>query len=86
MSSGISIRMLETPLDMARAEELQSLVWPESETDVVPAHVMLAFARNGGLAMAVLRPAQPYLVSIRLCPSQGYFPISIMRGAPADAG
>ena len=52
MSSGISIRMLETPLDMARAEELQSLVWPESETDVVPAHVMLAFARNGGLAMA----------------------------------
>ena len=42
------IRLLETPEDMASVEELQRAVWPGSETDVVPAHLLITSVRNGG--------------------------------------
>lgn len=45
------IRTLETPEEMALVEELQRQVWPGSETDVVPAHVLLTVAHNGGLVL-----------------------------------
>ncbi|HVN53018.1 MAG TPA: GNAT family N-acetyltransferase [Anaerolineaceae bacterium] len=45
------IRLLETPEEMAAVEALQRLVWPDSETDVVPAHLLLAIAHNGGLVI-----------------------------------
>jgi predicted GNAT superfamily acetyltransferase len=45
------IRILETPDEMASVEALQRLVWPGSETDVIPAHMLLAAVHNGGLAL-----------------------------------
>ena len=42
------IRLLETPEDMALVEELQRAVWPGSETDVVPAHLLITSVHNGG--------------------------------------
>jgi predicted GNAT superfamily acetyltransferase len=45
------IRLLETPEEMAAVEALQRLVWPGSETDVIPAHMLLAAVHNGGLAL-----------------------------------
>jgi predicted GNAT superfamily acetyltransferase len=45
------IRLLENPEEMAAVEALQRLVWPDSETDVVPAHMLLAVAHNGGLVI-----------------------------------
>lgn len=47
----ISIRRLETPLEMGQAEQLQALVWPGSDMDVVPGHLMLTAAHNGGLVL-----------------------------------
>lgn len=44
-----NIRLLDTPEEMALAEDLQRQVWPGSETDVVPAHLLLTVAHNGGL-------------------------------------
>lgn len=44
-----TIRLLDTPEEMSLAEELQRQVWPGSETDVVPAHLLLTAAHNGGL-------------------------------------
>ncbi len=41
--------LLETPHEIAAVEELQGLVWPGSEIEVVPAHILLSVARNGGL-------------------------------------
>ena len=45
------IRLLESPTDMSAVEELQRAVWPGSETDVVPAHVLITVVHNGGLAL-----------------------------------
>ncbi len=46
-----TLRVLETPEDMAAVEALQREVWPGSETDVVPTHLLLTAAHNGGLVM-----------------------------------
>jgi predicted GNAT superfamily acetyltransferase len=45
------IRILETPEEMELAEELQRVVWPGSETDVVPGHLLVTLAHNGGLVL-----------------------------------
>ena len=45
------IKILESPEDMASIEELQRAVWPGSETDVVPAHLMITAVHNGGLVV-----------------------------------
>ncbi len=46
-----NIRLLETPEEMAAVEELQRQVWPGSETDVVPSHLLVTVVRNGGLVL-----------------------------------
>jgi predicted GNAT superfamily acetyltransferase len=46
-----TIRILETSEEMNAVEEIQRLVWPASETDVIPAHMLLAVVHNGGLAL-----------------------------------
>ena len=43
------IKVLETPDDMPAVEALQRAVWPGSETDVVPAHMLITAVHNGGL-------------------------------------
>ena len=47
------IRILESPDEMRQVEELQRLVWPGSELDVVPAHMLLAAVHGGGLVVGV---------------------------------
>jgi len=51
MMSHPIIRLLETPEEMAAVESLQTAVWPGSETDVVPAHMLITVAHNGGLVL-----------------------------------
>ncbi len=46
-----TIRLLETPEDMSAVEDLQREVWPGSETDVVPAHMLITAIHNGGLVL-----------------------------------
>ena len=45
------IRLLETHEDMTKAEALQRLVWSDSETDVIPTHMLMAVIHNGGLGV-----------------------------------
>ena len=47
----VSIRILETVEEMLLVEELQRAVWPGSELDVVPGHLLLTAAHNGGLVI-----------------------------------
>ncbi|MGD2251610.1 MAG: GNAT family N-acetyltransferase [Anaerolineales bacterium] len=49
MADRIKIRRLEGVEDAAQVEEVQRAVWPGSETEVVPAHAMLAIGENGGV-------------------------------------
>jgi predicted GNAT superfamily acetyltransferase len=45
------IKVLESPEEMTSVEELQRAVWPGSETDVVPAHLMITAVHNGGIVI-----------------------------------
>ncbi len=45
----ITIRILETADEMEQAEQMQAIVWPGSDMDVVPGHMMTTAAHNGGL-------------------------------------
>ena len=45
------IRLLETMEEMNTVETLQSVVWPGSETDIVPAHLLITAVHNGGLVL-----------------------------------
>jgi predicted GNAT superfamily acetyltransferase len=47
----ITIRILETAEEMEQLEELQRQVWPGSETDVIPVHLLVTLAHNGGLVL-----------------------------------
>jgi len=47
----VSIRVIETPEEMQQVEALQRLVWPGSETDVLPVHLLVTLAHNGGLVL-----------------------------------
>jgi predicted GNAT superfamily acetyltransferase len=44
-----SIHLVEAPEEMRLVEELQRAVWPGSETDVVPLHMLVTAVHNGGL-------------------------------------
>jgi predicted GNAT superfamily acetyltransferase len=46
-----TIRLLDSPAEMTAAEALQRSVWTDSETDVIPAHLLLAVVHNGGLGI-----------------------------------
>ncbi len=47
----VIIRPAIGPSDLVQVEELQRLVWPGSETDVVPLHLLLTVAQNGGVML-----------------------------------
>jgi predicted GNAT superfamily acetyltransferase len=46
-----TIRLIETPEEMPLVEEMQRIVWPDSETDVVPLHMLITAVHNGGLIL-----------------------------------
>ena len=47
----MNIHILHSPEDMEQVQALQRLVWPGSEADVIPVHVLLTFVHNGGLVL-----------------------------------
>jgi predicted GNAT superfamily acetyltransferase len=46
-----NIRLLETLDEMLAVEAIHRVVWPGSETDVVPAHLLITVVHNGGLVL-----------------------------------
>ena len=52
------IRILETPAEMAQVEDLQRLVWPGSDAEILPGHILLTFAHNGGLVLGAYESEQ----------------------------
>jgi len=51
MSEHWTIKILDTIEQMEQVEHLQSIVWPGSETDVVPAHLLITAVHNGGFVV-----------------------------------
>jgi predicted GNAT superfamily acetyltransferase len=46
-----TIRLLESPEEMTAVEDLQRFVWPGSETEIVPGHLLITAIHNGGLVL-----------------------------------
>ena len=53
------LSILETAQEMAQVEELQRQVWSGDDTEVVPAHMLLAAVHNGGLAVGAYDLGEP---------------------------
>lgn len=51
MQEKIQIRSLDSLDEFEQLEEVQRQVWPGSETDVVPTHLLLTIAKNGGVVL-----------------------------------
>ncbi|MEN8173092.1 MAG: hypothetical protein ABFS03_09465 [Chloroflexota bacterium] len=51
-----SIQILESPEEMRAVENIQLEIWPGSEIDIVPAHMLLALAHNGGMVIGAFDP------------------------------
>ncbi len=49
--SDFTIRLLENPDEMQQVEQLQQLVWPGADIDVIPSHLLVTAAHNGGLVL-----------------------------------
>jgi predicted GNAT superfamily acetyltransferase len=54
MNAEITIRTLTSIEEMERVEELQRVIWPGSEIDIVPVHLIKTIARNGGIVIGAL--------------------------------
>lgn len=51
MANNSTIRILDTIDELKMVEDLQRIVWPGSDTDVVPAHLLITAVHNGGLVL-----------------------------------
>ncbi len=51
MADEFTIRPLATHADFHACEEIQRLVWQDSELEIVPLHMLLSVARYGGAAL-----------------------------------
>lgn len=50
------IQILESASDMVEVENLQRLVWPGNETDIIPSHLLIAAVDNGGVVIGAYEP------------------------------
>jgi predicted GNAT superfamily acetyltransferase len=58
MNEAIEIHPLRIWSEMLAVESLQRAIWPGSETDVVPAHLLIAAAHSGGVVLGALAGEQ----------------------------
>lgn len=50
-SLSIRLRLIESADEMDLVEKLQRLIWPGSDVDIVPGHMLLTAAHNGGFVI-----------------------------------
>jgi len=53
-----NLRILETPDEMRLVEDLQRLVWPGDDTEIVPIHMLIAAVHGGGLVIGAYPSSQ----------------------------
>ena len=50
----LTLHILETPQEMLAIEEIQRQLWAGTDRDIVPDHMLLAVAHNGGLVIGAI--------------------------------
>ncbi len=58
MLDSIEIRTINTHDDVLQVEQVQRAVWPSSEVDIVPAHLLHAIQTHGGVLIGAFEGAQ----------------------------
>jgi predicted GNAT superfamily acetyltransferase len=53
----LHFRILEDAQAMTMVENLQKIVWPGNDTDIVPGHLLVTAAHNGGLVIGAFEDA-----------------------------
>ncbi len=51
MTQAYLLRLLNDPNEFFAIEELQRLVWPGNETEVIPAHLLISAVKHGGICI-----------------------------------
>ena len=51
MANNWTIKILDSIDQIKKVEDLQKVVWPGSDTDVVPAHLLITAVHNGGFLL-----------------------------------
>lgn len=51
-----NLHILEAPEDFTAVENLQRVVWPGDEVEIVPAHLLIAAVHSGGLLIGAYAP------------------------------
>jgi predicted GNAT superfamily acetyltransferase len=59
MENKWTFKFLDTIAQMEGVEDLQRIVWPGSETDIVPGHLLITAVHNGGLVLGAYPSAEP---------------------------
>ena len=49
--SNIEIRLLDSPEDLKLVEDLQRIIWPGNDIEIVPVHIFRASVHNGGIIL-----------------------------------
>jgi len=57
--TNFNIHLIETPEEMTLIEDLQRSIWPDSETDIVPLHMLITAVHNGGLVLGAFEEEKP---------------------------
>lgn len=57
MANNWTIKILDSIDQIKKVEDLQKIVWPGSDTDVVPAHLLITAVHNGGFVLGAF-PAE----------------------------
>jgi predicted GNAT superfamily acetyltransferase len=58
---GLSLRVLETPDEMKLVEDMQRIVWPGSEVEIVPVSMLMAAVHGGGLLIGAFTGGAKHL-------------------------
>lgn len=59
MDNKWTFKILDTIAQLEGVEDLQRIVWPGSETDIVPGHLLITAVHNGGLVLGAYPSAEP---------------------------
>jgi predicted GNAT superfamily acetyltransferase len=59
MDNQWTFKILDTIAQLEGVEDLQRIVWPGSETDIVPGHLLITAVHNGGLVLGAYPSAEP---------------------------
>ena len=54
-----SFKILDTIAQLEEVENLQRIVWPGSETDIVPGHLLITAVHNGGFVLGAYPSKEP---------------------------